>query len=259
MDVAHKRESWDTRPETTKEEERTLRKPWTEDWLRNQSEILKDRQYRWMFEHRPARRFRITIKEALLKPVDPSLPKRNSMNVRERAAAIIREELYFYPPVMEQIIQGIDHFESWNRDTAREYINRAQKEIDEEWKKADEWEAEVELARKNKVEKHPFREAWDDLFLLCRAGSEKLKRMPGDVRTFKFLFEKKRREEYVQSMAWFLKAKRDAIVRTFEFLWMKGGEQKAWEEMSWLERWMVTINGPCGGTQVPWTRHVEKK
>ncbi|KAA8564556.1 hypothetical protein EYC84_011476 [Monilinia fructicola] len=124
------------------------------------------------------------------------------------------------PPIMNEIVKGIDHLKSWNPDTAKEYINRAQKEIGKGWKTVTEWWAMVKLERKGKEDEHDLKKVYEDLFRLKGIEPEKRKKRAKtkcDVigRFFDSMI-KKREDEYEKTTAWLVKTKCDAVVQTFE-------------------------------------------
>ncbi|QSZ32664.1 hypothetical protein DSL72_002243 [Monilinia vaccinii-corymbosi] len=129
----------DTRPTSREENDKTLRKHWTKIWIQHQIGVQDRPEIEWgkEFATRLENQFPLMEFETLRDLERAPIPRRDSMDPRERGAAIIRELLYFYPPVMNEIVKGMDRFESCDRDTANQYINQAQREIDEELKKAD--------------------------------------------------------------------------------------------------------------------------
>ncbi|KAI9650935.1 hypothetical protein NHQ30_000970 [Ciborinia camelliae] len=233
------------RPQTPKENQKTLSKHWTKAWLRHQCEIQEtpERHYHREFRCRLEKEFPIHTYEALLKLERVRKPKRDSMDARERAEAIIRELLYFYPPIMNEIVRGMDHFESFNRDTAKEYINRAQEEIDEEWREMDKRRAMVEREKKRNADEYGLKKAWKYLLRLEEVEPEQTERDVETkcdviVRTFDLLIKKRKGEK---TEPWSVKTSWDALCKLFlQVVISDERGHRGWKEMSWMRRSIIT-------------------
>ncbi|KAF7859704.1 hypothetical protein EAF04_008783 [Stromatinia cepivora] len=249
----YKREYGDARPRTVEENEEILRKYWTRVRECLEQEFptrTYERRQRW--ERPPA-------------------PKRDSIHPRERAAAMIREMLNFHPLYMEEIGRGMDNFESWNPYVAKLYIKRAQEEIDKEWEDVFKWWVTVKPERKRKADEDALKKACEDLLRIERVElgregeavkieeaveKEEAVKIEGDLmtRTIEFMIQK--RKEYAKSIVCFVKTNCNAIWRAVGTPFQSGEEQKECEDMSYFERWMILINGPCGGVPYPWPKPI---
>ncbi|KAJ8061704.1 hypothetical protein OCU04_009504 [Sclerotinia nivalis] len=258
----YKREYGDARPKTVEENEEILRKYWTRVWFLHRFKglgVCSLKKVRECLEQE----FPTRAHEHRRRWERPPAPKRDSIHPRERAAATIREMLYFHPLYMEEIGKGMDNFESWNPYIAKQYIKIAQEEVDKEWEEVFKWWMTVKPERKRKADEDALKKACEDLLRIERIEPEKEEeavkieeaaKIEGDMiaRTIEFMIQK--RKEYGKPIVCFVKTNCNAIWRIVGTPFRSREERKEWEEMSYWKRWMILINGPCGGIPYPWPK-----
>lgn len=167
----------------------------------------------------------------------------------------------------------MDHFESVNPYTAKDFKQRAQQEIDNEWKLAITWWATVNPEKRRKADRMALEEAWNNLERMKNPDwREREAAVKSEchliVMFFRSVVEKKKREEYEKTFAYSVMTKCLTITQAFRRLLEKKVVKeevvqeevvyKTWSEMNIFEKWSIMLGGPCSGIQVPLMAEMER-